>query len=196
MNTTTGSFGLTEGAVNITYHAASKLRLGAQTYDRKIGVLGRGNVTLDWGGMGIPDGSPFQEKTARDFTHQFYVQYLKRKTALRRRVPPVLARSPVVLRQFSDRVRSSFGQSRLLRIDSVPRRSRLELGTYYSQYYADWHQKHDWRGESYTGLGDPPDNHIFDWDITAHRYKAVLEHKSGGTFHGWLRFPRLSTRLL
>lgn len=48
MDTTSGSFAMTDGAVNVNYRISDKLRIGAQAYDRKVGALGHGKVTLDW----------------------------------------------------------------------------------------------------------------------------------------------------
>src|SRR5262245_34113351 len=47
-DTSSGSFGLTDGSLNLNYRINDKLRVGAQAYDRKIGALGHGTVQLDW----------------------------------------------------------------------------------------------------------------------------------------------------
>jgi len=48
MPTSSGSFALTDGGVNLSTRLTSHLRVGAQGYVRKIGNLGNGRVTLDW----------------------------------------------------------------------------------------------------------------------------------------------------
>ena len=46
--TTSGSFAFTDASVNISASLTSKLRVGAQGYDREVGQLGKGHVVLDW----------------------------------------------------------------------------------------------------------------------------------------------------
>ncbi len=48
MDTTNGSFALTDGGLNLSTHLNDKLRVGAQGYIRDIGQLGGGRFTLDW----------------------------------------------------------------------------------------------------------------------------------------------------
>ena len=43
-----GSFAMTDGGLNITTKITDNFRVGAQLYDRSIGKLGKGTVTLDW----------------------------------------------------------------------------------------------------------------------------------------------------
>lgn len=43
-----GSFGLTDGGLNVSTQVTNRFRVGAQAYVRKVGALGRGHVTLDW----------------------------------------------------------------------------------------------------------------------------------------------------
>ncbi|HLJ86135.1 MAG TPA: hypothetical protein VKZ53_04890 [Candidatus Angelobacter sp.] len=310
-NTTSGSFGLTDGSLNLNYQIFNKLRVGAQVYDRKIGAIGRGTVQLDWalvdyrmkdwmgfragkvktvlglyndtqdseflhtwallpqsiypvdlresyiahtggdiygdiplkklgtlsytayagqrpndltGGyayalgayvptihvtsytglqvgqdvrwatpvsglllgashqsqdvngkgimfnwavLGIPDGSPFREGTVRDFTNQFYVQYQHRKL----RIDGEYRRYWRNHSLYFNNATTPFNiasDSRSWYIAGAYRlHKRLEVGAYHSRYYADWNQTHNFRVETFTGSGDPPDNHIFDWTLTA-----------------------------
>jgi len=48
MDTSHGSFAMTDGGVNIATSITDKFRVGAQVYDRNIGQLGRGTASLDW----------------------------------------------------------------------------------------------------------------------------------------------------
>lgn len=48
MQTSQGSFAMTDGGVNMSTQITDKFRVGAQAYDRNIGVMGKGRVTLDW----------------------------------------------------------------------------------------------------------------------------------------------------
>ena len=48
MDTSQGSFAMTDGGINISAPITDKFRVGAQAYDRNVGVLGKGRVTLDW----------------------------------------------------------------------------------------------------------------------------------------------------
>lgn len=48
MKTSDGSFAMTDGGVNIATALTDKFRVGAQAYVRKVGMLGKGRVTLDW----------------------------------------------------------------------------------------------------------------------------------------------------
>ena len=48
MNTSHGSFAMTDGGINISTAITDKFRVGAQVYDRNLGAMGRGRVTLDW----------------------------------------------------------------------------------------------------------------------------------------------------
>jgi len=48
MNTSTGSFAMTDGAINISTQITDKFRVGAQVYDRSLGQLGRWHPDLDW----------------------------------------------------------------------------------------------------------------------------------------------------
>ncbi len=48
MNTSQGSFAMTDGGVNISSQLTDKLRVGAQVYDRNIGHLGAWQAQLDW----------------------------------------------------------------------------------------------------------------------------------------------------
>jgi hypothetical protein len=43
------SFGMTDGAVNVSSQITRKLRAGFQVYSRNIGELGNGQIWLDWG---------------------------------------------------------------------------------------------------------------------------------------------------
>lgn len=47
-DTSQGTFQMTDGALNIGTNLTDKLHIGAQVYDRYIGQLGKGEVTLDW----------------------------------------------------------------------------------------------------------------------------------------------------
>ncbi len=49
MDTTHGSFGMTDGGVNASVAITDKFRVGAQVYARNIGQLGDYHVQLDWG---------------------------------------------------------------------------------------------------------------------------------------------------
>lgn len=48
MNTSQGTAQMTDGGLNVTWRVNSKLRVGVQVYDRYIGDLGKGRVSLDW----------------------------------------------------------------------------------------------------------------------------------------------------
>jgi hypothetical protein len=48
MNTSRGTAQMTDGGLNLTWASHDKLRIGAQVYDRYIGDLGKGRVSLDW----------------------------------------------------------------------------------------------------------------------------------------------------
>jgi hypothetical protein len=48
MQTSSVSFAFTDAGLNVSTSLTDKLRVGAQTYVREIGLLGRGHVTLDW----------------------------------------------------------------------------------------------------------------------------------------------------
>lgn len=48
MNTSKGSFAMTDGAANISTRVTDKLRIGAQVYDRNFGQLGHWQPELDW----------------------------------------------------------------------------------------------------------------------------------------------------
>jgi len=48
MNTSHGSFAMTDGGANISATLTDKFRVGAQVYDRNIGQLGGGHPQLDW----------------------------------------------------------------------------------------------------------------------------------------------------
>ena len=48
MNTSKGSFALTDGGLNISTSFGDKFRVGAQGYIRDVGQLGGGRVSLDW----------------------------------------------------------------------------------------------------------------------------------------------------
>src|SRR5690606_13091468 len=39
---------MTDGGLNVTWRVNEKLRIGAQVYDRYVGDLGKGSVSLDW----------------------------------------------------------------------------------------------------------------------------------------------------
>ena len=48
MDTSKGSFAMTDGGLNLSTHLNDKLRVGAQGYIREIGQLGGGRFSLDW----------------------------------------------------------------------------------------------------------------------------------------------------
>ena len=48
MNTSQGSFAMTDGGVNASSQITDKFRVGAQLYDRNIGKLGDWKLQLDW----------------------------------------------------------------------------------------------------------------------------------------------------
>lgn len=48
MNTTAGSFAMTDGGLNVSTRLTPRLRVGAQVFSRNIGELGNGKVSLDW----------------------------------------------------------------------------------------------------------------------------------------------------
>lgn len=48
MNTSKGSFAMTDGGINASMPVTDKFRVGAQLYARNIGDLGRYRVQLDW----------------------------------------------------------------------------------------------------------------------------------------------------
>lgn len=48
MNTSKGTAKMTDGGLNMSWRINSKLRVGAQTYSRSIGELGKGQVSVDW----------------------------------------------------------------------------------------------------------------------------------------------------
>jgi hypothetical protein len=48
MNTSKGSFALTDAGLNASMKVTDHFRIGAQAYVRNIGQLGRGHVELDW----------------------------------------------------------------------------------------------------------------------------------------------------
>jgi len=48
MNTSQGTFQMTDGGLNLSWKINPKLRVGVQVYDRYIGELGKGQATLDW----------------------------------------------------------------------------------------------------------------------------------------------------
>jgi hypothetical protein len=49
MDTSGGSFGMTDGGINASVALTDKFRVGAQVYARNIGQLGDYHVQLDWG---------------------------------------------------------------------------------------------------------------------------------------------------
>jgi hypothetical protein len=49
MNTSSGSFSMTDFGVNVSSQLTDKLRVGAQMYDYNVGHLGQWHPTLDWG---------------------------------------------------------------------------------------------------------------------------------------------------
>lgn len=48
MDTSHGSFEMTDGAINATASITNKLRIGAQVFDHGYGDLGEGHPELDW----------------------------------------------------------------------------------------------------------------------------------------------------
>ncbi|MEO8098489.1 MAG: hypothetical protein ABI811_12375 [Acidobacteriota bacterium] len=48
MDTSRGTAQMTDGGLNLTWRVNNKLRVGVQAYDRYIGELGKGRVSLDW----------------------------------------------------------------------------------------------------------------------------------------------------
>jgi len=48
MNTSQGSFAMTDGGVNASVRITDKFRVGAQVYDRNVGDLGKWHPQLDW----------------------------------------------------------------------------------------------------------------------------------------------------
>jgi hypothetical protein len=48
MDTSSGSFAMTEGGVNLSSQITDKFRVGAQVYDRDYGQLGKWHPELDW----------------------------------------------------------------------------------------------------------------------------------------------------
>ncbi len=48
MNTSQGSFAMTDGGVNVSTQLTDKFRMGAQVYDSNVGQLGKWHPTLDW----------------------------------------------------------------------------------------------------------------------------------------------------
>jgi hypothetical protein len=48
MDTSRGSFAMTDGGINISAAITDKFHVGAQAYDRNLGEMGRGRLTLDW----------------------------------------------------------------------------------------------------------------------------------------------------
>ena len=48
MNSTSGSFAMTDGGVNISSQITDKLRVGAQLYIRNVGQIGKWHPELDW----------------------------------------------------------------------------------------------------------------------------------------------------
>lgn len=48
MQTSRGTAKMTDGGMNLTWQIKDNLRVGVQAYDRYIGDLGKGKVTLDW----------------------------------------------------------------------------------------------------------------------------------------------------
>lgn len=48
MQTTSGSFAMTDGAVNISSQITDKFRVGAQVYVRNVGQIGKWHPELDW----------------------------------------------------------------------------------------------------------------------------------------------------
>ena len=48
MNSSKGSFAMTDGGVNISTQINDKFRVGAQLYDRNLGALGNWHPELDW----------------------------------------------------------------------------------------------------------------------------------------------------
>jgi hypothetical protein len=48
MNTSHGSWAMTEGAVNVSSQITDKFRIAGQAYSRNIGNLGQGHLQLDW----------------------------------------------------------------------------------------------------------------------------------------------------
>jgi len=49
MDTSQGSFAMTDGGINASVRLTDKLRIGAQVYDRNFGKLGDWHPELDWG---------------------------------------------------------------------------------------------------------------------------------------------------
>ena len=48
MNTSRGTAQMTDGGLNLSWKINGQLRVSAQAYDRYIGELGKGKVSLDW----------------------------------------------------------------------------------------------------------------------------------------------------
>ena len=48
MNTSDGTFAMTDAGINLSTQLTDHLRVGAQAYDRNIGQLGKWHPTLDW----------------------------------------------------------------------------------------------------------------------------------------------------
>ena len=48
MNTSAGSFAMTDGAVNASSQITDRFRVGAQLYDRNVGHMGKWHPELDW----------------------------------------------------------------------------------------------------------------------------------------------------
>jgi hypothetical protein len=48
MDTSKGTFAMTDGGVNVSSQLSDHLRVGAQVYDRSIGQLGKWHPVLDW----------------------------------------------------------------------------------------------------------------------------------------------------
>ena len=49
MQTSKGTFAMTDAGVNVSTQLTDRLRIGAQVYDRDIGQLGKWHPSLDWG---------------------------------------------------------------------------------------------------------------------------------------------------
>jgi hypothetical protein len=137
------------------------------------------NQAIQGHGTVQPGDFPDSERSRKNETSQFYVQYVYRGLRLDgeyrglSRDELIFNRSPVSPPEVSANSRSFYGAA------SYRISKRLEIGAYYSRFYADWAANH----------GNPA-NHIFDkaatirLDLTSHWDLKIEGHFMNGYANG------------
>jgi hypothetical protein len=147
MDTSEGSFAMTDGGVNISAPVTDKFRVGAQAYARNIGQLGRGHVTIDWAfgdykfksWFGIRAG---KVKTALGlFNDTQDMEFLHTWAILPQSLYPLDLRAATIAHTGAD----VYGEIRLRKIGSLN----------YTVYYGL--REHDTRGGFYYGAAGTGD---------------------------------------